>query len=229
MTRILTIILIVIVVGSTYLVVSNSKNMYKILPIDAPEAVSETPEMNAAPSTFAATPTPAASNGEAVNYAKWHLFAAPNGKFKVLFPALPQHASENVVDPKTKEVRQYDMYVSEKNDGTIFMITEIMFPAPVDTATADTLLKKAMNDMVESNPKNKLKTMSFKDTHSTKALNFAIQNEQIEISGEAFLAGETLYVLTTLGKAGSYNPKEFDFFTNSFQLSAAAAPAAPKP
>src|ERR1700722_19749969 len=89
---------VLIVVLASFIGFKYVQESYKILPIDQKQ------------------PT----NITAFDFQKWHEFTAPTGKFKVLFPTLPQHATENVDDPKTNEKHKYDIFVSEKEDGTIF-------------------------------------------------------------------------------------------------------------
>ena len=208
MAKYLLLLIIVIVAATSYLVVSKSKDLYQVLPINVPATEVPTPAEKVDVSAPSGEPT----------YVNWHEFSAPDGAFKVMFPVLPQHAAENIADSKTKEVRTYNMYVAEKNDGTIFMITTITFPQERDPKSTETLLTKAMNDMVESNPKNKLKNMKVNNYQDMKALDFSIENDEISIDGKAFMVHDTLYVLTSLGKNGHYNQREFAFFANSFQL-----------
>ena len=149
MSRILLIIIVVLVAAASYIVVSNTKDMYKVLPVDVPETA--TPQNHAEK-----------GNMQSSNFLNWHLYVSPSGNFQVMFPAMPQQAEKKIVDDKTKELRDYDFYVSEKNDGTLFMITAITFPPNRDPKATEQLLTKAMTDMVESDPNNKLKNVKVK-------------------------------------------------------------------
>ena len=152
------------------------------------------------------------------NFAEWHEYNSPTGQFKVLLPSLPQHASEKMNDPKSKQTRMYDMYVVEKDNGTLFMINLITYLENKDPIENDEMLAKVMNDMLISNPKNTLKDMQMVNYQNTQAMDFIIENDQIDLSGRTFILGKTLYVLTTVAKIENYNPDEFKFFINSFQL-----------
>jgi hypothetical protein len=176
MSKVLLIILVVFVVGASFFIIKDSKNLYKAMPIDITKSQ--------------------VTNLENFKFENWKEFNANNGEFKVLIPTLPQHANDTVKDPKTQEVRKYEMYVSEKPEGTIFMITMITFPPNSSTDSSENVLTKVMNDMVQANPKNKLKNMKVNDFKEMKALDFTIENDQINIDGKAFMVGDTLYVLT---------------------------------
>lgn len=154
------------------------------------------------------------------NYHDWHVFEAPSGNFSVMVPTLPQHATEKLVDPESKESRKYDMYVSERPDGSVFMINTITFPEGNVTKIDDQIAQSVVSDMLASNPQNKLNSMQLVDYNNTKALDFSIKNDQYYIDGKVFLIDQTLYVLAFLAKHDSYNPKEFDFFAKSFKLAA---------
>ena len=107
MNKVLVTIVLLFLGITTFVTLYFAKDSYKILPLEE-----EKPDVTL----------------EVYNFQDWKEFSSPDGEFNVLFPTLPQHAKENLTDPKTNEVRKYNMYVAEKNDGTIFMISLISFP-----------------------------------------------------------------------------------------------------
>lgn len=153
-----------------------------------------------------------------IDLQKWKEFSPPSNKFKVLFPAVPQHAQEKLQDPNTKENRQYEMYVSEKDDGTIFMISAITMLDNTNPKIDDTVLKNVINDLLASNPKNKVNKIEKGTYKGNSSLEFSIRNDQVNIDGRAFLVGNTLYILTSAAKIENYHKPEFDLFANSFEL-----------
>ena len=169
------------------------------------------------------------TNLTAFNFQDWHEFTAPSGNFKVLFPALPQHATENVDDPKTKEKRKYDMYVSQQDNGTIFMISRITFPDLGSKEESNEILKQIMNDMVASNPSNKLSMMQEGDYKGHPSIDFSIENGELTIDAKTFIVDDTLYILTRIVKSQNYTRDEFLFFVNSFELIPSGKTAAPVP
>lgn len=152
-------------------------------------------------------------------FENWHEFASPDGDFKVMLPSLPQHASDMIKDKNSGEERKYDMFVSEKPDGSVFMINVITFLTPPDEKQKDLLRRTMMNDVLKSNPDNNLlkaETTTFKDH---PALDYTIENAEISVDSKVFVTNHALYALTRLVKKERHNQKEFDFFTNSFDLS----------
>ncbi|KIA77974.1 hypothetical protein DB43_FG00330 [Parachlamydia acanthamoebae] len=193
MSRMIFLLVILAAVAMTYLFVDYAKDSYKILPV--------TKEVSAA-----GPKTP------------WLNFRSPSGKFEVKFPKQPQHATEKLVDPKTKEVREYDMYVAENEIGDVYMISLITFNE-VDTPDEQaSLLTSVMNNMVNASTKNVLKTMENGFFQDRQSLDFTIQNGEAEIQAKAFIVDKILYVLTCVSKKLSNAPTEFDYFVHSFQL-----------
>lgn len=154
------------------------------------------------------------------DFQNWHEFAEPNGKFKVLVPALPQHATENINDSKTQEKKRYDTFISTKDDGTIFMISMITFDSTDIGSQAEgtQILKEIMNDMVASSPNNKLISSQTEDYKGHPSLNFTLENGDMQIDAKTFVFADTLYVLTRIEKPKSESRDEFLFFINSFEL-----------
>lgn len=133
-------------------------------------------------------------------------------KFSVLLPTLPQNAKEKVQN------RLYDMYVAEKEDGTIFMISLIDFNQVINPEKTKAILNAIMEDLLSSNPENELKSSNMDTFENVTSLNFTIQNKQIIMKGRAFLEGQTLYVLTYISKLTNKSEDEYKFFINSFHL-----------
>ena len=197
MSRILLIVVIFIVLLASYLVIRYAKESYKILPVQEEEA---------------------AFDEETTQLQDWHEFTAPGEKFKVLLPVLPQHVTQNVNDPRTQEVRKYDMYVSEKANLTIFMISLITYPEVDTESEIDQVLSNVFNDMMASNPNNQILSMKKGQYENYPAIDFSLGNDEFHIDTKSFLANRVLYVLTSVAKNENYNPKEYMFFINSFEI-----------
>ena len=136
MSRVLGYVVIFGVVFVSFLVVWFAKESYRILPIgESGMGVKED-----------------------FSFQNWREFTAPSGKFTVLLPVLPQHATENVNDPETQQKRKYDMYVSEKHNGTIFMINLITLSG-TSSIDREKILNHTMNDLISAQPGSQLKSM----------------------------------------------------------------------
>lgn len=204
MARLLLILIIVVVGGISYLAVRYAKDSYKILPM--PDAPAERLE---------------ATLDEEPDYQNWQEFSPPSGAFKILLPVKPQHVSDKSSDPKTHLQRKDDLYIAEKKNGNVFMIHFINFhDAQEAKAAEDELLQNFMNDMLASNPNNKLVASQPSSFKGKKGLDFVIENDDFSYDVREFLHENNLIVLSSVSRKTSHNPKDFEFFINSFEFSA---------
>lgn len=154
------------------------------------------------------------------NFAEWQEFTAPLGQFKVLLPNLPHHATEAYRELKSNEMRQYDLFVSSKEDGTLFTVYLISFPEKKTFKSDPDYLTNFIKEMLNSNPNNKIKSIKSVPYKKGSAVDFNVENQDATIEGKAFMKDNTVYVLSTTSKNENRNKKEFDFFINSFELGA---------
>lgn len=149
---------------------------------------------------------------------QWISYTPPSKKFSAKFPTMPQHATDRSTDSKTKEPKQYDMYVSEAY-GKVYMIGVISFLKEDKIKDDEATLKSTIDDMVSSNPENKLEKVQFDTFNGQKAARFTIANGSYTILGRAFINKNDLYVLSAVSKnAPEESQKDFDYFVNSIHL-----------
>lgn len=148
-------------------------------------------------------------------FSSWHEFKAPKGAFEAQFPFPPQNATQSVRDPKTQALRHYDMYVSEKENGTIFMVSLITFPESQESL--DPLKKTIINDLLVSNPQNQLKSMKVGTYKLFPTIDFVITGPLQTINGRTFSDGNVIYLLTGIFNNAFYNQAEYEHFINSFE------------
>lgn len=191
---IIALIIFLVLLGS-YLVIRYAKDSYKILPIKETNPLTT----------------------DSSNFINWRVFEAPEGNFKASFPTLPQHVTDKVADPITKEPRKFDMFASADENGTAYMISVTSFPDSVGEENIEPVLRSVVNDMLQRNKDNKLKMANLGTFRKHRSLDFSLDNGQITIAGKAFLIGNTMYVLSTIDKTDSFKAQEFDFFVNSFE------------
>lgn len=152
------------------------------------------------------------------NLHEWREFSSDTGKFKVLLPTVPQHVTDMFADPKTREQRKYETFVAAGDNGSAFMISAITFPNNIDADNADETLKSAVADMLARNKDNKLNKMESGKFRNQRAIDFSLSNGDLLIVGKVFAHNNILYILSMINKADSFNPKELDFFSNSFDF-----------
>lgn len=164
--------------------------------------------------------SPASSSVDGQTSVKdWVDFTAPTGKFNVKLPTFPQHATENLIDSKTKEIKNYNMYVAQQSNGTTYMISLTTYPNAKETLEKEEEeLETIVNDLVVANPNNKIKNMHPSTFQNVKSIDFSIESGEMTIDGKAFRQNKTLYMLTMVANKTNYSEKDSNFFINSFKL-----------
>lgn len=186
--RLLFLLIVFTSIGICWFAITHYKKAYEVLPAKLPAKI-ELPEFQG-----------------------WQQFSPPSKAFSVLLPVLPQHATAN------QEGRNYEMYISQLENGTIFMVSLIRFKNPFEDKYTEMLLHTIMEDLQHSNPENKLESNQMKTFAEHKALEFTIVNKEIAMKGMTFVSGQTLYVLSYISKLSNPNKKEYDYFLQSFHL-----------
>lgn len=144
----------------------------------------------------------------------WKVFKSELGDFKVLLPGTPQYISDMVIDPKTLDPQKFETYAVVANNGAGYVINVISMPET--SKVDDDSLKNAVNDMLERNKENKLKQMNLGVFNGKIALDFSMENKEIQIEGKVLAQGNKIYILSMISKEGKFNKKNYDFFINSF-------------
>lgn len=157
------------------------------------------------------------STTETSSIKNWIDYTPLSKKFTAKFPSSPQRALDRAIDAKTKEEKQYEMYISESS-GNVFMISVISFLNTDKIKVEKTILKDIVDKMVTSNPGNTLEKIQYGTYQGRNDADFVITNKAYTITGRAFVDRNQLYVLSTLSKTTTESKNEFDYFINSFNL-----------
>lgn len=147
----------------------------------------------------------------------WHEFASEELPFKVMFPSLPQHAADKQHNTADDSERKYDMYISQKPNGTIFAITVVQFDnkhVKEDSSIATDTLQQLLSAKTD----NTLISKKEITWHDVKALDFEIKQNDVIMAGRIFIKANRLYILTVTSEKSLFNEHEIAFFKNSFDL-----------
>lgn len=191
-SKILWLLIISIVAFAIVIAIRSVPNMYKMLPAQLDKTMPVTP------------------------YEDWREYQSKEGNFKVFFPTIPQHATENLPEAKTKLSRKYDMYVAERMDGAIFMISLITYIDPIENPKKT--LRTVLDEMLALNPKNKLENVQETTFKNHEALDFLIRNPDVQIQAKIFVVKNTIYLISYIAQSENYQKEDFDHFLGTFQL-----------
>lgn len=159
-----------------------------------------------------------ANQHELIDVNAWYEFTEPQGHFKVFMPGLPHHATDTNQELKSNEIRKYELYISSKDDGTLYSIYLITFPERKEKDMNTDFLMNFMNEMLSSNQQNKLQFIRPSVFNKDHAVDFSVENQEAMIDGKAFIQDNTVFVLSSTAKTELRKPKEYEFFVNSFHL-----------
>lgn len=148
----------------------------------------------------------------------WKEFVANSGNFKAVLPSHPQHAKQVVEIPNSDKKRVYEMYASDKVNGTVFMISIITYPADVDTSDITQMLQGTVTELMQGNADNKLIKQEETIYQNHPALDFTIENEPFKVEGITFMIDKALYVLSYTARINDFKPAEYKYFIDSFVL-----------
>lgn len=148
----------------------------------------------------------------------WKEFVARSGNFKALLPSDPQYAKQGVEIPNSDKKRRYELYASEKVNGTVFMISISTYPPDMDTSDVPQMLQDALTELMQGNPDNKLVKQEDTIYQNQPALEFTIENDPFKVEGVAFMVNKALYVLSYTARTLDFNPDEYKHFIDSFVL-----------
>jgi hypothetical protein len=151
-------------------------------------------------------------------FSGWREFQAPSERFKVFLPAPPQYAKESVPIPDTDKKRQYEMYVSEKLNGPVFMISLITYPKEVDISNVEKMLQAIVDEMMKSKADNKLKKTENVIFQGHPAIKFNIVNANFNVEGMALMVDRTIYLLSYIAQNSEFTADDYQYFINTFKL-----------
>ncbi len=153
-----------------------------------------------------------------LKFIAWREFSFKPGHFKVLLPALPQHVSDTVLDPKTKEPRKYETFATASENGAAFMVNAITYSTPFEAQASEQYLKEAVTEMLARNTENKLNNMKVGTYRGLPVLDFSMNNGDLLIEGKILTHNETMYILSMINKKDAFNKSELNYFINSFEF-----------
>lgn len=191
--RIVLLAIILFVTVSTTIVLTQFKNLSKAIPAKLEKELPVTP------------------------FEGWREFSSEQGDFSVKFPAIPQNAKDTV-NNNNNENLLYDMYVAQKWDGAIFMVTVVSYPRNIESGDTNTFLKNFLTEMLSSNPNNELQSAQETKFLDYDALDFVIKNPQAHIDGKAFAKDNKIYFLSYVTDSNNRQLSDYTYFIDSFRL-----------
>ncbi len=152
-----------------------------------------------------------------VSISGWMDYQDFNKGFSILFPSYPESNSENFDNPHTRDVLTYNELKSCENDKVCYTVGYLDLPRSWRFAGAKTLLKGALEIVVEHEKNADLVSSQLTRHQRNPAIDFEINKGKTVEKGKLVLIGRTLYRLMVT-QPQSYPDSNLQPFIDSFQL-----------
>lgn len=160
---------------------------------------------------------------EGTRYAGWISYQSPSDLFNVSFPTAPQFTTDVKRDNMGVAERTNEIYVSEQESGTIYLISVVRYHAKEDSLplAPEQMMSNVMYEMIDNQKDNQLIGFKKNTILGNNGLEFHIANHQIQMDSQVFTKLNDLYILSYIANIKDYNEKDFAYFVNSFKLKSA--------
>lgn len=162
--------------------------------------------------------TPSSSQEDPLLFSYWKMYKPKSEDFEVLIPSEPQYAKDFIEIADSDKKKRYEIYASEKPDGTLFMISVITYPSEIDMGNTREVLKNMVRELAVGKKDHKLNDIAEIEKSGKLTYHFDIENNDFKIQGETFLVKNVQYVISYIVRKENYNEAEYNHFVNSFTL-----------
>jgi hypothetical protein len=147
--------------------------------------------------------------------AGWVEYMSENGKFSVHFPKKPEVVEKKVEIPNGDPINLNE-FKAEKDAA--FSVSYLDLPKKWKIFSSNTLLKGAMNVVLEHMPGTELLDKKIVKHKNYPAMDFRMKDSANEIEGRLILVGNTLYRLMVVYHPDTPRDLQHETFVNSFDL-----------
>jgi hypothetical protein len=156
--------------------------------------------------------------GEQDNFATWNEFIPRSNLFKVLLPHAPQYGKDFLAIPKSEKKRRFDMYISEKIDGSLFLISVITYPPDYAAPPSNEMMRQNIEELIQNKSDNKLTKISNRPFEGRNALDYTIESKDFHVAGRSIHDDHVVYMLTYITRNENFDQEEYEHFIQSFHL-----------
>lgn len=157
----------------------------------------------------------------AVHYEKqvtasgWVQYISDNGKFQVQFPKKPKEASQTFEVPNEAPINLSEFKAHKDAE---FSVSYLDLPKKWKLFSSNTLLKGAMNVVLEHVPGASLIEKKLVKHKNYPAMDFRLKEGENIIEGRLILVGNTLYKLWVVYFPDTPKEAQHEMFVSSFEL-----------
>jgi hypothetical protein len=151
--------------------------------------------------------------------AGWVNYTPPEGMFSVDFPAPPQIAQKQLHVPSPKKTLNYSEYKSQQSEDVHYSVSYLHFPSKWRLVGSKTILNKALDAVVASEPEAKLLSKQLVTHQNRSAIAFHYMQGENEVHGKLIVSGTTLFKVAAVSPLAMTGTLPHDAFVDSFTVS----------
>lgn len=152
------------------------------------------------------------------NLSTWKEFNPRSGLFQISLPNPPQYGKDFSEIPNSDKKRRYDIYASEKVDGTLFLVTAITYPPEYEMEPSDDIHDLNIRELMHSKENSQLNKMFQNAMDDRNYTDFNFQNNEFDVQGRSIHDDHIVYLLTYITKKENVDGAEYEHFINSFKI-----------
>ncbi len=148
----------------------------------------------------------------------WIRYTSAEGKFSVDFPSYPELEFKHLEVPSGGKTLDYNEYKSYQTQQVYYSVSYLNFPGKWRLVGSKTLLKKALDLILDADRGTQLIDKQFVDHQDLSALQFHYKRGEEEIHGRLILVGTTLFKVTAVSPFSIAQQFPPHSFLDSFSL-----------
>lgn len=148
----------------------------------------------------------------------WKNFTPKSKLFEISLPNPPQYGKDFVEIPNSDKKRRYDLYASEKVDGTLFLVTVITYPFDHEIESSIDILDQNIQELMHSKENSQLNKLFQNVLDDRNYMDFNFESNGYSIEGRSIHDDHMVYMLTYISKKENVDEDEYEHFIHSFKI-----------
>jgi hypothetical protein len=151
------------------------------------------------------------------SFNEWVEFVPQSKQFKVLLPSKPQYAKDLLPIQHSDQKKAYQVYASEKIDGSLFLVSIATYPENFQIEKNDEV-RGLIRELVNSKIDQQLNQISNSQFKEFEAIDFNISSQDYIAQGKAFMKDKNIYILSYVAQKNNFNLNDYHHFIDSFSI-----------
>lgn len=152
------------------------------------------------------------------DFQTWQTFIPQSGLFEVSLPLPPHYGKDFVEIEGTDMKKRYDVYASERIDGTLLIVDAITYPPEYEVSSSRDVLSQNIDELIRDKHYNVLKPVVKGNDKGINTVNFSFESQDYRIEGKAFHDHQIVYLLAYISRIDGFDEGAYQHFIDSFKI-----------